>query len=229
MSPVNGAAVNVQVYDDPLYDSRSGVTGLVNGTPGQLLLDRLLAGIFTLRASANGLSGTPAAGQPTQVVAGDPVNVLVRLQTQASISVVVRDQDGQTPATGLVYAIHSNGTSPSRPLVNGTALFSDLPLGTYSIRVYDSASRLRATAGGISLATNGETQSATLTFVALGTVKGQVIPATPGGNVGKRPGLPAGPQPGLRRLRVRADRCGRQLPDRRRRGGRRPCEREPAQ
>ncbi len=175
--PVSGAQVSVQVAAPPLSDSLSGTTGIVDGQPGRVLLDRLLAGPYTVSASAAGLSG---AGAPGTIVAGEVATATIQLEPTGSITVTVLGQDGQTPAAG---SVRINGGAPLA-LVNGEVTAANLPLGTYAVEAFDTGGRRRAFVGGVVLAANGDHPAVNLTFVALGTVRGRVIHPTVGGDVG---------------------------------------------
>ena len=180
--PVNGASVNVQVTSTPLTDSLSGTTGIVDGQAGRVLLDRLLAGSYTVSAAAAGLSGT---GTPGAIVGGEVATTTIQLEAKASITITVFDQDGQTPATGTVRIFNSGGgVAASGALAGGAFTAGDLRLGTYSADARDSGGRQRAVVNGVVLAANGDHPAVNLTFVALGTVRGRVIHPNVGGNVG---------------------------------------------
>lgn len=179
--PVDGATVTVEVTSAPLTDVLSGTTGIVDGQAGRVLLDRLLAGSFTVTATAAGLSG---AGTPGTIVADEVSTVTIALEPRGSITVAVFDQDGETPAAGSVRITRTTGAQVNGTLANGTFTATDLPMGSYFVDAFDGAGRRRATTSGIVLAVNGDHPTVALAFVAQGTVRGRVIHPNVGGDVG---------------------------------------------
>ncbi len=179
-NPVNGATVAAQTTSAGLVDSLQGVTTTLDGQAGRVLLDRMLAGAYTVNVSANGLNGSA-----TGVLSSDEVRpVTVQLEPRATISGAVFEPDGQTPATGsVVVRPLSGGTAATRPLVNGAFSATDLRLGSYRVDAYDPVGRFRAFATGIELTANGQEAQRTLSFVGLGTVRGRVLHPT-GGDAG---------------------------------------------
>ncbi len=178
-NPVNGASVSASSTNAGLTDALQGTTSTLNGNVGQVLLDRLLAGPFTVTASAAGLGGT-ASG----VLSADEVRaVTVQLEPRASIAGLVYEPDGETPASGSVRVRRQDGALLTLPVSNGAFTAGDLRLGTYSLEAFDSSGRRRAFQDDVPLTANGEVAHVTLTFVGLGTVRGRVIHPT-GGDVG---------------------------------------------
>ena len=179
-NPVNGATVSAQTTILGLSDSLQGVTTTVDGLPGRVLLDRLMAGSFTISASASGLQG----GTTGTLVVDEVKAVSISLEPQATIQGLVLDHDGQTPATGSVRLTRNGGGTTNVALVNGH-YSATLKLGTYSVEAFDAQSRERAHTSGIVLDSNAEIETVNLTFVGLGTVAGRVIHPVLGGDVGK--------------------------------------------
>lgn len=177
-NPINGATVSAQVTLAPLTDSLQGVTANLDGLNGRVLLDKLLAGPFTVNATASGLSGSVTG----TLAANDVHPVTVTLEPTATIRGDVLDQDGQTPAAGTVRVYRNGNHMTTVPLVNGHYTL-DVRLGNYSVAAYDAANRLRATSENFTLTSNGEIATQDMTFVALGTVSGRVIHAIAGGDV----------------------------------------------
>ncbi|MGE3957098.1 MAG: Ig-like domain-containing protein [Vicinamibacterales bacterium] len=177
--PVNGASVSVTVQTQGLADSLQGVTAPLNGNDGQVLLDRLLAGSFSVTASASGLGGS-ASG----VLAADEVQpVTVQLEARATIEGIVYEPDGQTPAAGSVRVVSQANQTTILALVNGAFSAPNLKLGTYRVQAYDGGNRLRATSGDVVLSANGDVAQVPLVSVGLGTVQGRVLHPT-GGDAG---------------------------------------------
>ncbi len=176
---VNGATVSVTVRNGALSDAMSGQTGPLNGEDGKLLLSPLMVGSFTAQASKSGLSGQ-ASGTVTD---GGQALVTIQLEPTASITGTVLDHDAQTPANGSVRA-----TSQGAPwatywatIAQGSYTFPAMKLGTYTLEVYDTSSRMRArSAAGVALTANGQVETRDFTFVALGTVTGFVLPPIAG-------------------------------------------------
>ncbi|MBS1818371.1 MAG: carboxypeptidase regulatory-like domain-containing protein [Acidobacteria bacterium] len=179
-APVNGATVSATTQSNGLTDALQGATGVVNGNGGQVLLDRLLAGSFTVQVSALGLNGS-ASG----VLAADEVRgVTVQLEARATIAGSVFEPDGATPAVGFVRVYNTvNYQSVNATLQGGSFSVPNLRLGTYRVEAYDAANRLRAIAESVALTGNAQTQQVTLTFIGLGTVQGRVLHPS-GGDVG---------------------------------------------
>ncbi len=178
--PVNGASVTASTSSQGLTDSLQGATGVVNGNAGQLLLDKLLAGGFTVQVSASGLTGSA-----TGVLVADDVHaVTVQLEARATVAGSVFDPDGQTPAAGVARVINQvSGQRTDAALVNGAFSVPNLRLGSYRVDAYDSNNRFRARSASLVLASNGQVQQTSLTFVGLGSVQGRVLHPT-GGDVG---------------------------------------------
>lgn len=178
--PVNGASVTATTQAQGLVDSLQGATATLNGNDGQLLIDRLLAGGFTVSASANGLGGSA-----TGLLVADEIHaVSVQLEAQAGISGAVFEPDGQTPAAGSVRVVRqANGQVTTLALVNGAFSAQNLKLGAYTVEAYDASSAFRARSGVLTLTTNGQDLPVSLTFVGLGTVQGRVLHPS-GGDVG---------------------------------------------
>ncbi|MFN7916659.1 MAG: Ig-like domain-containing protein [Vicinamibacterales bacterium] len=178
--PVNGATVTATTQAQGLQDSQQGVTAQLNGNDGQVLIDRMLAGTFTVTANAAGLGGS-ASGV---LVADEIHTVTVQLEATATIAGTVFEPDGQTPAAGSVRVINQqNGQISVLGLVNGAFSATDLKLGSYVVEAYDTGGGMRARSGVVTLSANAQTVPVSLTFVGLGSVQGRVLHPS-GGDVG---------------------------------------------
>ncbi|MEQ1871798.1 MAG: carboxypeptidase-like regulatory domain-containing protein, partial [Vicinamibacterales bacterium] len=179
-NPVNGASVSATSTTQNLIDSLQGTTATVNTEAGRVLLDKLLAGNFTITASASGLNG----GASGVLAADEFRDITVQLEGRATIAGTVYEPDGATPAAGFVRIVNAtSGQTTQVALASGAFSAPDLRLATYYISAFDSASRNRAFLENVVLSSNGQVANRTLTFVGLGTVQGRVIHPT-GGSVG---------------------------------------------
>jgi hypothetical protein len=165
-NPVPGARVTLTDGFGNLYGSCDAL--------GSLTLEHIYPGNYTLSAASGRLHGSLkrsiAAGQPESVfiaIAADP---------SATISGTIVTPDGQTPAGGVtVYARSSNYFGSMTTAGDGTYLFSTLPLDIYELTIYGANGLLRAKAGSIVLASDGEIAIRNFTMVGLGTVNGRVL------------------------------------------------------
>ena len=167
---VPNAFVQVSSEQDALTAAASGTTG----PEGTVLIERLLAGTGFIRASAGALEGTLNS---VRIPADVLTEFTVSLQPTGTITGTVYEPGGQTPAT--TGYVRLNGwygrTTPINP--DGTYTFLLVGQGTHSLTVYDELNRARAIspAGGVTIATNGQTVTANFEKVGLGTVKGVVL------------------------------------------------------
>jgi hypothetical protein len=172
---VPAASVTVWAGREPGF---TDVIGGTTGADGRVVIAHVLAGSFTVSATAAGLSGG-ASG----TLAGDAtLPVTIQLEPVASIAGTVFMPNGQTPAAGTVrlYSRYANPEySPALRqatlAADGTFRFDSLTLAGYFLHVHDQAGRWRAVSPVVTLATPAEVATANLTFVGLGTVSGRVL------------------------------------------------------
>jgi hypothetical protein len=172
---VPGASVSVSAVRPPEF---SDVIGGATGADGRVVIAHVLAGSFTVRASAAGLSGATSGTLASDAT----LPVTVQLEPVASIAGTVLMPNGQSPAAGTVrlYSGYSNpeyspALAQATLAADGTFRFDGLTLGGYLLYAYDQAARWRAVSPIVTLATPAEVATANLTFVGLGTVSGRVL------------------------------------------------------
>ncbi|HPW20488.1 MAG TPA: Ig-like domain-containing protein [Vicinamibacterales bacterium] len=175
-TPLNGAAVTASVTASvggvTLTDTLSAVTARLNDTDGLALLSPLMAGPFTVHASSGGLVGDGAG----TIAEGGQAAITLQLQApppMGTISGVVYEPDGQTPAAGWVR-VQGAGRAFTATLAGGAFSVPNLLLGSYRIDAYDTANRLRAFDGSPTLTADGQVVTRALVFVGLGRVLGMV-------------------------------------------------------
>ena len=166
-SPVAGASVVVDAFGNGASDALFATTG----STGSVVIPHVLAGTFTITATSGGLQGT-GSGTLTD---GQVNQITIALQPTASIAGTVFGPDGQTPASDARIVVSGAGSANAGVNTDGTFRVDKLPLGTYSISVYDGLNRLRASAQSVVLNANGQVASETFTYVGLGNVTGRVL------------------------------------------------------
>ena len=142
------------------------------GPDGTALVQRVLAGSFSVSAVAGEVGGTATGTLAANAV--QPVQVM--LQPTASIAGTVFQPDGQNPVSAGVIVINSNQYPINS---DGTYRIDGLRLDTHQLTVFDGQGRLRARVS-VPLTTGAEIKQVDITFIALGTVRGRVI--TPEGS-----------------------------------------------
>jgi hypothetical protein len=171
--PVAGAEVRASTSNGALGDLLIGTTG----PDGVTVLDRLLAGTFTITARKGTRSGT-ASGW---FVADAVTELAVALNPPAptgSIVGTVFAPNGQSPATsGRVVIVGGAQTALTQA---GTYRFDGVPLGSHTLQVYDANNVLRAIATNVVLAQDDQEVERNLTFIGRGSVSGTVF--YPGGS-----------------------------------------------
>jgi hypothetical protein len=174
-----GASVTIDVSNGSVSDRLSATTG----ADGRAVVDHVLAGSVSVSATSGGLSGSAS----TTLAGGGVQNVTVKLQPTATITGTIYLPNGQSPAGSGSVRVRQDNVWPYTEFVttltdaaSGAYRFDRLPLGVYTVRVYDSAGQFRAIARAVGLETNNEVEARDLSFVGLGTVRGRV--ANPDGS-----------------------------------------------
>jgi len=141
---------------------------------GTAQFNNVLAGSFFVSATDPvTLLGGSVSGS---VSLNGSTSVTVKLQPAGNILGVVYASDGKTPLSNMTVDLSGPTTRQTATGVNGSFSFTAIPLGTYTIQVYDSSNRLRAQAGGATLTSNGQVlpvhlvESALITSVSPSTV-----------------------------------------------------------
>jgi hypothetical protein len=169
-----GASVAIQANAPGAQDSFT----VTADSGGVAVLQNVLAGSYTLTASAGALTGT-ASGT---LAPNATEEVTVTLQPTAAIAGTVFLADGVTPAPAGAVAIQSLN---SGQIVQTAAIASDgtyraegLPLHPFRLAANDGAGVARAIRF-VTLSTPGETADGNVIFTAIGRVAGRVL--NPGG------------------------------------------------
>ncbi|RPJ61419.1 MAG: hypothetical protein EHM23_06995, partial [Acidobacteria bacterium] len=144
------------------------------GSGGFALFENLPEGPYSITASRQGLSGRVAA----VVSLSGLTTVTVQLQPCGTITGRVLMSDGATPVgladVRLIIDGRTLGFTVSTDDLEGNEfVFPDVPVGDFKLEAFDNRStRVGRTAGRI--AQHGETVTADIVLVAIGTVRGQV-------------------------------------------------------
>jgi len=171
-TPIESGTVTVTGLD---YPNTTAQFQLETGGGGAVQFDDLPEGPYSVTASRQGLSGRVSAFVPLSGL----VSVTLQLQPAGTVTGRLLMPDGATPVgladVRLVLAGKAVGftvTSDEGDIV-GTFSFPDVPLGDFKLEAFDNRStRVGRTAGR--LTQNGETVSADIVLVSIGTVRGQV-------------------------------------------------------
>ncbi len=171
---VAGASVSISASNGNVSDNLSATTG----ANGRVVVEHVLAGSIAVSATQGGLSGSAS----TTLAADQVSDVTVKLQPTATITGTIFLPNGQSPATSGSLRVRQDNVYPYAEFVfnlatatDGVYRFERLPLGTYTLRVYDAKGQFRAIARDIGLETNNEVETRDLSFVGLGTVAGRVV------------------------------------------------------
>jgi len=152
--------------------SFGGTQNGVTQSDGMVTFAKVLAGTFNVTAvdPSTQLSGNTTGN--VSVNASTPVTV--QLQPAGTIQGTVYGPDGVTPVSGIQVQLQGEVNLTTVSAANGSYQFVTVPTNTYTVSAYDSYGNLRATAGNVSLAVQGQTVTANLTLIGLGTVSGQI-------------------------------------------------------
>jgi hypothetical protein len=179
---VKGASLSVQADNGLARD----VIDTASGDGGLVVVEHVLAGNVFLFARSGALVGSTTV----RLAEGETKSVVVRLQPSGSIAGTVFEPDGVTPARGGTVRVEFTGMIAAIGL-DGTYRVDGLPLtppggAGYTLVAFDAQNRMRAKVKQpIVLSLNGQVATADMTWVGLGTVKGQVLnPAAPDGSGG---------------------------------------------
>ena len=133
----------------------------------------VLAGPFFIAATDPAtLLGGSVSGS---VAVNNSTSVTVNLQPAGNILGVVYASDGKTPLSNMIVQLSGPTSRQTSSASDGSYNFSAIPLGTYTLQLYDTANRLRAQVSGVTLSSNGQVLPVNLTESALVT---SVIPST---------------------------------------------------
>ncbi|MGC4081204.1 MAG: carboxypeptidase-like regulatory domain-containing protein [Vicinamibacterales bacterium] len=170
-SVVPNAFVQVSVSSGTLQDSLSATAA----SDGTALIDHVLSGTATVRASSGALAGSVSN---VAVPADALVSVTVSLEATGTVQGVVYEPDGQTPAnSGTIRLQQGYQQRVASIAADGSYSFTLVPKGSYDMSVTDAQGRVRArsAAGSVTIASNGQLLVRNFTKVGLGTVRGRVI------------------------------------------------------
>lgn len=113
----------------------------------------VLAGPFFIAATDPvTLLGGSASGS---VGANGSTSVTVNLQSAGNILGVVYGPDGKTPLSNMILQLSGPASRQTTTAVDGSYSFTAIPLGTYTLQLFDTANRLRAQVGA-TITSNGQ-------------------------------------------------------------------------
>lgn len=172
-NPVNGARIS-------LSDGYGALSGTSDAS-GVLVFSHVYAGNFTVSAVRESLHGTLSA----TVTDGGQLEVFVTVLADpaASVTGMVYQPDGLTPASGVTVALMTPDCKSGSWSCRSTSMktdgdggftFAAQKLDTYELYVRDANGQLRAKSMDIVLTSDGQTEQRNLTMVGLGTVNGRV-------------------------------------------------------
>ena len=170
LNAAGGAAPNVQVTvqgQTQFGGTQSGTTQ----TNGTITFTNVFAGAFNVYVvdPQTGLQGSANAS----VAPGATATVTVQLQPAGTITGKVFAADGVTALPNVPVSLSGQVSRQTTTSADGSFQFTVVPLGAYTLTSTDSSGNTRAYAN-VALANNGATVTQNLTWVALGTVSGQV-------------------------------------------------------
>ena len=140
-------------------------TGQSNGTA---VISNVLAGPFFVAATDPvTLLGGSTSGS---VGINGTASVTVSLQKAGNVLGVVYAPDGKTPLSNMIVQLTGPVSRQTTSAVDGSYSFTAVPLGTYTLQLFDSSSRLRAQANGVTLTSNGQVLPVNLTETAILTL-----------------------------------------------------------
>ena len=167
----NGAVVPNAFIEAQLAGGGFGDTILATAAgDGTALIEHVLAGTATIRATSGALAGVTSVPVPP----GALVEVTVTLEATGQITGTVYEPDGQTPVTGGAVRLNLMRAVPIG--TDGVYKADLLPKGPYSLEVYDSSSRLRALSTiPVQIDSNGQVVTRDFTLVGIARVTGKVV------------------------------------------------------
>lgn len=150
---------------------------------GTALFSTVLAGPFFVSATDPvTLLGGSVSGS---VGINGSASVTVNLQPAGNILGTAYGSDGKTPLSNATITITGPTSRQTTSASNGSYSFNAIPLGTYTVQMYDTSSRLRAQVGPVTLSSNGQVlpvnlvESALVTSVSPSTAQqGQTVSLT---------------------------------------------------
>ena len=144
------------------------LTGLTNSA-GQYAFANVLAGSVTVNASGPyNLAGTAQGTVPLN----GSTNITVTLQPAGTIQGTVFAADGKSPVAGVNVQLDSAETTISD--ANGNYQFASVPSGEHLVQAVDGKGEPDSSAEKATIATQGQTVTANITMIGLGTVVGEV-------------------------------------------------------
>ncbi len=172
--PVQGVVIS-------LRNALGQVLGGTTDAGGKALFTNVLAIAYTVTAR-DPLTSLTASGSGTANV-GARATTTLSFPAQSSILGNVFASTGSTAVPGIRVTLSGPASGSVTSAVDGGFNFSGLPLGTYTLRAFDSSGNLRATSPNVLLTTHGIPVIQNLVLAGVGTVTGIVsLPAgTPAG------------------------------------------------
>ena len=134
---------------------------------GTAQFTNVLAGPFFVAATDPvTLLGGSASGS---VAVNNSTSVTVNLQPAGNILGTVYASDGKTPLSNMIVQLSGPASRQTTSASDGSYNFSAIPLGTYTLQLYDTSNRLRAQINAVTLSSNGQVLPVNLTESALVT------------------------------------------------------------
>ncbi|MBY0495129.1 MAG: carboxypeptidase regulatory-like domain-containing protein [Cyanobacteria bacterium] len=125
---------------------------------GSFAAAQVLAGPFTAKVRHSSGAATLYGTSAGTVTPDQTASVTVTLQSTGDVHGTVLRPGGSTPAIGAAVRLFGNGVDvTAQAFSTGEFSFTGLPLGTYTISVYDPATNAYARALNVTLAQNGDT------------------------------------------------------------------------
>lgn len=172
---VAGASVSAQTSSGFLGDYSTGTSG----QDGTVVLDRLLAGAYSVTARLGGNGGSASGVLAANTV--EPVTIrFAPPAPTATLAGTVFRPNGESPATAGRVVLSGSASAQAALTQDGTFRFERLPLGVYHLDAYDANNVRRTFVRDVVLNADGQVVSQNLTFVAFGSVTGTVF--YPGGS-----------------------------------------------
>jgi len=144
------------------------LTGLTNSA-GQYAFTNVLAGSVTVNASGPyNLAGTAQGTVPLN----GSTDITVVLQPAGTIQGTVFAADGKSPVAGVNVQLDSAETTISD--ANGNYQFASVPSGEHLVQAVDGKGEPDSPVEKATITTQGQTVTANITMIGLGTVVGEV-------------------------------------------------------
>ena len=133
---------------------------------------QVLAGPFSV--SVFDFATSESASATGSVTAGGVTDIALTIGSAATITGIVTAPDGVTPAPGVTVRVNGSAFRQVVTGPDGVYRVDGLPLGTFTVEVFDGAGRLRAQQTGLAITSIGQVLTVNLRLVGGGRVTGTV-------------------------------------------------------